>query len=1250
MSVGSIRSGRTARRTQSTRHIRMVRLAVAAALVAATMYAVPLVAGIAARADVVTGTFDNLRTGWDSHETALYPANVTNSSFGQLFATTVQGQVYAQPLLIGGTLIVNTEDDFVYGLDAVSGAIKWTKNFGPSWPASTIGCADLAPNIGSTSPGVYDPTTNAVYLSTKVDDGADAQHPNWYLHALSPTNGAERSGWPKKIVGTPSNDPAHPFTAEMVNQRPGLLLMDGVVYLAFGGQCDRPSYVGWVAGVNVSTGAISMWSDETGATSKRAGIWHPGGLVSDGPGRIILTTGNGVTAPDGPGSAPPNQLSESVVRLSVDSNGVISAKDFFSPSNAATMDQNDQDLGGGAPLALPSQFGTAAIPHLLVQIGKDGRMFLLNRDNLGGKAQGSGGGNAVLQTVGTFRGLWGHMAAYGGEGGYVYYVENAGSLRAFKYGTNGSGNPALSQAGNSAETFGYTSGSPIVTSDGTTAGSAVVWVVNVDGPTGANGRLCAYNAVPSGNRLTLVRCFPIGTGVKFTTAAAGNGRVYVGTRDGKVYGFGHPTTAALSAPQTSFGNVNVGATGRATVTATATRDVTVNSVSTSAPFALGSGAPTGAVNLTTGQTISVPVTFTPAAPGSATGALNFSLTVAGAADSFSASLQGTGIKAGFAGSPSTLDFGQVPVGSTMTLSASFTNTGTSNETVTAVSRGSAPFAASGLPAVGAVVTPGQSVAVTVTYKPTAAGTDADSISVSGAGGTGTVALTGQGVTGKAQLTITPSALSFGSIPVGTTATKTLTVANTGTLNVTITKAAPPALPFVVNTPLPEGLVLTPGEDIQIQVTFAPTAVGSFSNLYSISSDDGNGNHDIPVTGTAVPPGGVPLPSVGTGGWVFNGAAAMSGSDLVLTPATPAQHGSAVFSTPLPSTGLKASFTAVIGGGTGGADGLTFAMLDAARSTAQSIGGTGSNLGFGGLAGVAVTLDTYKNNTNPSNNFVGIATSVPGGNLTYIATATNVPNLRSGTHAVAVQANGGTVTVSVDGTQVLAKAVALPASTLLAFTGSTGGSTDQHVVRDASITSGGTVLPRPGAGWRFNGIAAMNGSQVVLTPAQSTVAGSVFFSDPVATGTLTASFTLSMTGGSGADGATFAMLDPARAVPTSVGGTGNGLGFGGLAGVAVAFITYPQNGVDSHNFVAILSSSQGGTSTLVSSTTSVPDLRASTHNVVTKVAGTTITVSIDGSQVLSAAVPALTPTAYVGYTAATGQSTDVHMVTDAQIIP
>lgn len=160
-----------------------------------------------ASADVTTVSTDTLRTGWDSHEPGLGQSSVQASDFGQLFSTQLDGQIYAQPLSVNGTLIANTETDKVYGLDPVNGTVKWTRDLGPTWPSSAINCGDLAPNVGSTSTAVYDPATNAVYLTTKVNDGVDNLHPHWYMHALDPATGAEKTGFPVTIAGTPTNDP-----------------------------------------------------------------------------------------------------------------------------------------------------------------------------------------------------------------------------------------------------------------------------------------------------------------------------------------------------------------------------------------------------------------------------------------------------------------------------------------------------------------------------------------------------------------------------------------------------------------------------------------------------------------------------------------------------------------------------------------------------------------------------------------------------------------------------------------------------------------------------------------------------------------------------------------------------------------------------------------------------------------------------------------------------------------------------------
>ncbi|WP_307623791.1 choice-of-anchor D domain-containing protein [Streptomyces sp. V3I7] len=1201
------------------------------------------------RADQSTISQDNYRTGWDANEPGLAPGQVSSSDFGQQFSTTVDGQVYAQPLVVGRTVVVATENNKVYGLNSASGAINWTRNMGAPWPASAIGCGDLTPNIGVTSTPVHDPATGTVYLVAKVNDGADTQHPNWYVHALDATTGAERSGWPVKVAGAPVNDPSHPFNAFTANQRPGLLLMGGSVYVGFASHCDRNPYVGYVLGVDTATRRTTLWATEDSAANGMAGIWQSGGgLVSDGPGRILFTTGNGISPAPGPGSRPPGQLAESVVRLGVNSDGTMSAQDFFSPSNAPVLDQNDTDLGSGGPVALPGPpFGTGAHPHLLVQIGKDGRLFLLDRDDLGGRSQGSGGTDKVLGTFGPYEGVWGHPGAYGGEGGYVYTIGSGGPLRAFKYGVSGTGLPALSNTGSSTARFGYTSGSPVITSTGTTPGSAVVWAVAADGSNGANGQLRAYDAVPANGTLKMLWSAPIGTAAKFSVPATDGGRVYVGTRDGHVLAFGRPSNAALIGDTVDFGQVAVGDTGRATATVTATRDVTIDAVRTPAggPF---SAAPTGLPRtLHTGDSYSVPVSFAPTAPGP----VNSVLTFATNAGDSNLGLTGYGTAAGLVATPSDLAFGTVATRTTKTLGVSFTNTGTEPETITASAAPGAPFSASGLPADGTVIQPQQSVTVQVTYAPTAAGDHTGTLSVTGSGKTTTVRLTGTAVTGEARLTITPASTDFGPVQVGHSVTKTFDISNSGNIPLTITKAKAPAAPFQVSNPINEGQVIGPDDVVHQSVTFSPTAVGAASGLYELTSDDGHGPRNETLTGTGTAGTGVSLPAPGAGGWKLNGSARLSGGDLQLTQASANQAGSAVFPVPVLTDGLNAAFTTVIGGGTG-ADGLTFSLLDPARATPSALGAAGGGLGWSGQPGVAVTLDTYRNPGDPSANFVGIATAGTGASLTYASTTTAVPNLRSGPHAVGVSVSGTTLTVSMDGIRLLRTTVpSLPPTAYVAFTGGTGGATDIHTVRNVNVTAPSYAVPPPGPnGWTYNGTAALSGTSLVLTPAVSAVTsarGTGVQGTAVPSARLRARFRATIGGGTGADGLALLLLDASRATPTSLGAGGGGLGYAGLPGVAVTLDTHRNGSEPSGNFVGVAT---GGTTlpTYTATSTAVPDLRSGTHalDVSVTTAGHLV-VRIDGTQVIDKAV-ALPRNVLVGFGGATGSATDKHTVDGVRV--
>ncbi|MDP9883485.1 uncharacterized protein with LGFP repeats [Sinomonas atrocyanea] len=860
-----IRGRRRARR----RTVHVPRRAVAV-LLAGVLAGAALLAGTTASADVGTVNQDSMRTGWDSSESALSPAAVGSTNFGKLFSTALNGQVYAQPLVVGQTVIAATENNAVYGLDARTGAVKWTRTVGPSWPASTVSCGDLVPNVGITSTPVYDAATNSVFLTAKTNDGANAQLPHWYMHSIDVTTGAERAGFPVLIDGAPTNDPAHPFNALTAMQRPGLLLMGGVVYAGFASHCDYNPFVGYVVGVSTAGKQTTMWATETGVSNAEGGIWQSGGgLVSDGPGRILFTTGNGIAPQKSPGTSPPSTLAESVVRLQVGTDGNLTAKDFFSPAANVKLNQDDADLGSGSPMAVPDGYGTSAHPHLMVQTGKDGHIYLLDRDNLGGMAQGTGGTDAVVNTAGPYNGVWGRSAFLGTtQGGYVYQVENSGYLRASKLVPTSTGGVQLASVGTSSGTFGFSSGSPVVTSSGTDPSTALVWVVYADNGTGTNGQLRAYRAIPdSTGKLAQVFSAPIGTAAKFVSVATNAGKVYVGTRDGNVLAFGIPTTAAVGSTGGDLGQVAVGASGTATVTMTATRAVTISSITTAAPFGIGSVALPKA--LASGASLSLPVTFAPTATGESDGSLTVK-TSDGETDQLG--VHGIGTKDGLGGTPTSLAFTNVPTGTISRQTVNIVNTGTTAVSVTGVTlpaNASLVADSSTVPVVGATIQPQASVPVSIAFSPTAAATVSDSLTVTSNLGGVTVPISATSISGASHLQV-PASLDFGNVPVGASATRSFQIQNTGNIPMTITKAKAPQGVFSTTTPVSEGLSIPPGDSVFQSVTFAPTAVGqagTADTFYLITADDGSGAQDVMLTGYGVnDPVAAYAQKIGAGTW------------------------------------------------------------------------------------------------------------------------------------------------------------------------------------------------------------------------------------------------------------------------------------------------------------------------------------------------------------------------------------------------
>ncbi|HTZ88011.1 MAG TPA: choice-of-anchor D domain-containing protein [Solirubrobacteraceae bacterium] len=716
-------------RLVSTRWMRVPRQAVHVAFVALLAVCGALALATGASAAIVTGGSEDLRTGWYPESSSITPQQVSGGSFGQMWSANVEGQVYAQPLVANGTLLVATELNKVYGLDPATGALKWAKplNLGTPWNPADIGCADLTPSIGVTSTPVIDSSTGIAYMTHKTYASGTSGPAKWFMDAVSMSTGQEQPGFPVELSGSAQNAPGRSFSPTTQLQRPGLLLLEGVVYAAFGAHCDREPWQGWIFGVSTVGKVTARYVDNT--TEEGAGIWQSGsGLTSDGPGTILFTTGNGGGPSEpAPGNKPPANLGESVVRVNVQPDGSLKPVDFFAPFNAPTLDLHDADFASGGVTGLPSEFfGTAALPHLAVADGKQGYVYLLNRDSLGGVSQGSGGSDNVIQRLGPRGGVWSRPGIWPGDGGYIYIPTSGGSpeggnLDVYKYGLSGSGAPSLSFAGSSTDAFGQGSGAPVITSSGTTSGSALVWIIWAANRTGSGGQLRAYDPVPVNGHPVLRFSASIGTASNYSVPGVGASKIFVGTREGKVIAFGSPVTPPLSGTPLSFPATTLGESKQKTLTLTAGEALTVTGLtSSSSQFTLGNSTPALPAKLTSGQTISVPVTFAPTQTGLVGGTIT-ATTGTGEQVQFAVSGTGQAVAAKLESSPPVLSFQATAIGEEREETATFSNAGGQPLTIEEVQLPAAPFGVSGAPKAGTQIQPGSSITVTVTFDPTSAG-------------------------------------------------------------------------------------------------------------------------------------------------------------------------------------------------------------------------------------------------------------------------------------------------------------------------------------------------------------------------------------------------------------------------------------------------------------------------------------------------------------------------------------------------
>ena len=502
-------------------------------------------------ASVLTYHNDNARDGLNAQETILTQANVNSAQFGAIGFFPVDGLVDAQPLFlpsqtIGGkshnVLYVATEHDSVYAFDADSGAVLWQVSLlgAGETTSDDRGCDQVTPEIGVTSTPVIDPNAGphgTIFVVAMSMNGSGTYFQR--LHALDVSTGAELGSSPVTVqarypgTGDNSSSGFVVFDPAQYKERPGLLLLNGVVYTFWSSHCDDAPYTGWIIGYSESTLAKSRVFNII-PNGSEGSIWASGaGPAADGSGNIYFMSANGTFDTTLNAQGFPNQgdYGNAFVKLST-AGGNLSVTDYFTMSGTVDESNADEDLGSGGTLLLPAmQDSGGTTRHLAVGAGKDQTIYVVDRDNMGKFDPST---DHIWQEIPN--GLGGSefaMPAY--FNGTVYYGSVGDVIRAFSVS-----NAMLSTTPTSmsAHNFGYPGATPSISANGTNNG--IVWVAENGSPAG----LYAYDAGNLGHELydsnQAGTRDQFGPGNKFITPTIANGRVYVGTTNGvQVFGLLH---------------------------------------------------------------------------------------------------------------------------------------------------------------------------------------------------------------------------------------------------------------------------------------------------------------------------------------------------------------------------------------------------------------------------------------------------------------------------------------------------------------------------------------------------------------------------------------------------------------------------------------------------------------------------------------------------------------------------------------
>jgi outer membrane protein assembly factor BamB len=501
---------------------------------------------LTAQVPVTTYQNDNYRSGLNPLETTLTPANVNVNQFGLQTVFTVQGQVYAQPLYVPNltingashnVVLIATEHDQVYAFDVNTGAQLWRNNLLVSHSSllvissvssSDVNCTDMTPEIGITGTPVIDLPNNTLYLVAKTKETDLITHVTTFyqtLHELDLHTGIDRV-IPRRItastlgIGSGSLAGTQTFDPLIEGQRAALLLHpDGQLMIGWASHCDNGAYHGWLMSFNKGNLAnTAVWVDTPNGVE--GGFWAGGsGPAADASGSIYAPTGNGTFDVNSGGI----DYGDSVLRLNWTADSGFAIADYFTPWDEQALDNNDTDVAAGGVVLLPDQPGTT-YPHLLIQVGKEGTIDLINRDNMGHFNPNND--SQIVQTLPfAIGGVWGGDAFWNNN---AYFGGQSDHLKAYAF------DPvaqllSTSPTSSSSLTYGYPGPTPAVSANGTTNG--IVWTIQADGghtysilhaydATNLNTEL--YNSEQNSGRDRA------GARVKFSVPTIADGHVFVG--------------------------------------------------------------------------------------------------------------------------------------------------------------------------------------------------------------------------------------------------------------------------------------------------------------------------------------------------------------------------------------------------------------------------------------------------------------------------------------------------------------------------------------------------------------------------------------------------------------------------------------------------------------------------------------------------------------------------------------------------